>query len=204
MISILCLTLALGAADAAPKDLVTFSATLGAGGIQVGQTYTVNVTAQVNPRSGYSLAGRRGGIPMVLQMKAPASIELTQANVKRGEHLRPPYEVTVDGGSRQVQFRVKSAPKPGDALVINLVGYVESADKKSAWMIRRRGSVEIKPGAKLVEEPATKSDWQENSTLAIGDEAPAFSLPDKDNKRHGLAKFKGKKNVLVFTYRAFW
>ena len=203
MISILCLTLALGAADAAPKDLVTFSATLGAGTIQVGQTYTVNVTAQVNSRSGYSLAGRRP-IPMVLQMKAPASIELTQARVTRGEHLRPPYEVTVDDGRRAIRFRVKSAPKPGDALVINLVGYVESVDKKSAWMIRRRGTIEIKPGAKLVEEPATRSDWQESSTLAIGDDAAAFNLPDKDGKRHGLRKFKGKKNVLVITYRAFW
>ena len=203
MISTLCLALALGAAGAAPKDLVTFSATLGAGHIQVGQTYTVDVTAQVNPRSGYSLAGRRP-IPMVLQMKAPASIELTPANVKGGEHLRPPYEVTVDGGRRQVRFRVKSAPKPGDALVINLVGYVESADKKNAWMIRRRGTIKIKPGARLVEEPATRSDWQESSTLAIGDDAPAFSLPDKDGKRHGLSQFKGKKNVLVVTYRANW
>lgn len=36
--------------------------------------------------------------------------------------------------------------------------------------------------------------------LAVGDRAPAFTLPDQSGKKISLADFKGRKNVVLFFY----
>ena len=206
MITTLCWTLALGAAgpgwdgDVAPKDVVTFSASLSAERIEVGQTYTIDVVARPNP--GYHLAGPP--VPLLLQMDVPASIELTPAKVKKGEHIRAPYEVTVEDGRRQVEFRVKSPLGPDDAVLINLVGYVETTAKDQAWLVRRRGRVAIRPGATLIPERADRNDWHDTANLTIGARAVPFKLPDKDGRIYDLEQHLGRKNIILITYRAFW
>ena len=211
MITTLCWTLALGATgrggegDVAPKDIVTFSASLPAERIEVGGTYTIDVIAEANEAKGYRLAGlTRKPVPFLLQMKVPASIELTPAKVQKGEHIRAPHEVPVENGRRQVEFRVKSPVGPDDAVVINLVGYVETAAKDQAWLVRRRGQVTIRPGATLIPEPADRNDWHDASNLTIGARAVPFKLPDKDGKIYDLEQDLGRKNIILITYRAFW
>lgn len=202
----MCWTLALGAAgpgwdgDVAPKDIVTFSASLSAERIEVGQTYTIDVVARPNP--GYHIAGKP--VPLLLQMDVPASIELTPAKVQKGEHIQAPYEVTVEDGRRQVEFRVKSPVGPDDTVLINLVGYVASTAKDQAWLVRRRGRVAIRPGAKLILERANRNDWHDDTNLTIGDRAVPFKLPDKDGKIYDLEEHLGRKNIILITYRAFW
>ena len=54
-----------------------------------------------------------------------------------------------------------------------------------------------------------KAAWYErqgapSDVLQIGDRADAFTLARADGTTISLADYKGKKNVLITTYRAFW
>ena len=49
------------------------------------------------------------------------------------------------------------------------------------------------------------SRWgTDRELLEIGGRLPAISLPRADGTAVDLAAFRGRKNVLVTTYRAFW
>ncbi len=48
------------------------------------------------------------------------------------------------------------------------------------------------------------SKWGKNQLLKIGDKAAAFMLPRADGEKVGLKQYRGKKNVIVTTYRAHW
>ena len=177
-------------------------ATLKAGALTVGQEYVIEVSATPDAGQGFRFTGRRS-VPPLLQLKVPASVRVPQAGRSR-DYMRPPYEMQLRNGQGQVRFTLASAPKPGDAIVLNFTAYIESGDKKHTWLVRKRGQVALKPGAKLEPLPVGRGAWQDMSTLALGDEAVSFKLPDKDGNVLDLNTYLGKKNVVLLTSRAHW
>ena len=79
------------------------------------------------------------------------------------------------------------------------LGALESADLKegrSMSMISRRAAI-LAGAAAVVAGRAV-------GALAVGDEAPDFTLPGSDGSKATLSSFKGKKNiVLAFFPKAF-
>lgn len=208
MYTTLCSVLLTGAAwaatpgDRAPDNAVQFTAVLKADALTVGQEYVLEVSATPDAAQGFSFTGRRSVAP-ILQLKVSDSVRVSGPGRSR-DYLRPPYELQLPGGKGQVRFTLTSAPKPRDAILLNFAGYIQSADKKHTWLVRKRGMVALKPGATLEALPAGRGEWQDASTLALGDKAVAFKLPDKDGKVLDLNTYLGKKNIILLTYRAHW
>lgn len=192
---------AASAGDVAPKNAVKLTAKLTADSLVVGQEYVLEVVAEPNAEKGYAFTGKRTPEP-ILQLRVPGCIE--RAKTRNREFLRSPYELKLDGGRGQVRFTLASKPSPGDAIILSLTCYVETDEKGSARLVRRRGRIALKPGAWLTPVPIGRGDWQETSTFALGDQASSFKLPDKDGKILDLDDYLGKKNVLLVMYRAFW
>ena len=84
-----------------------------------------------------------------------------------------------------------------------MLAYLTSKDG-GAWFVRRRFALPLEPGAVARSVPATRSDWGESDLLQLGDQAPDFELPRADGTTVALSSFKGRKNVVITTYRAFW
>jgi hypothetical protein len=62
----------------------------------------------------------------------------------------------------------------------------------------------LKPYAKGKAVGAAPSTWGWHKSLQLGDPATPFTLPRADGTKVNLADYRGKKNVIVTTYRAFW
>ena len=80
-------------------------------------------------------------------MRVPDCV--TRAKTDNKEYLRSPFELKLDDGQAKIRFTLASQPKPGDTIVLNLTCYVETDEKGSARLVRRRGRVALKPGARL-------------------------------------------------------
>ena len=87
---------------------------------------------------------------------------------------------------------------------LNVTGYVSARDGRKGFL-RRRLELPLVAGASALEVDSRKSTWGvDQSVLQIGDVAPDFRLPRADGSKVSLGRFRGKKNVVVTTYRAFW
>lgn len=188
-----------------PDESVQFSAKIQADEIRRGGSY--HVAVDVAFADGVSPGD--AGIPApILQIDAPACVRLSGREVKtyrqlaENEFLQEPYERLVTKDRTRVRFRVTRDPQETDRLYLNLLAYVDGPDGQR--FVRRRLEVPLTPGAEGRSVPPTASRWGTEDLLQIGDEAPDFSLPKGDGSTVTLSKFRGKKNVIVTTYRAHW
>lgn len=135
-----------------------------------------------------------GGPPE--QLETPPDFQAT--------FLRRPYGRLLFEKETRVPFRVERKPRADEHLEMTLVTYLEGDQPQDARFIRKRYRLPLVQGAKAMEVDATNSRWGIHETLAIGDQAPDFDLPSYDGSRLRLSEFRGKKNVIIVTYRAFW
>ncbi len=189
-----------------PDDAVTVSARLDAPSLSVGQKY--EIILDVKFKKGWS-GGRAGIKAPILQIDVPPSVKLTgkvlesYRELSRNEFLQEPFERLAKKRRERIGFELIKEPKPGEAFGLSFLSYAsESPD--DAWFIRRRLSLPVAPKATSTPDSAANSRWGQSDVLQIGDEAPDFALPRADGSTVTLAQFRGKKNVIITTYRAHW
>lgn len=194
------------AAGPLPDDVVTVSARIEAESLSVGQTY--EIILDVKFKDGWS--GRRAGIKApILQIDVPPSVKLigkvlkTYRELSRNEFLQEPFERLAKKRRERISFELIKKPKRGEKFGLSILSYA-SESPNDAWFIRRRLSLPVAAKATSQPDSSTKSQWGEEDLLQIGDEAPNFELPRADGTTVTLAQFRGKKNVLLSTYRAHW
>jgi hypothetical protein len=196
-----------GAAPPTPAPLHV-EATLPAETLAVGEAY--DAALRVTLDDGWSAA--TAGIPApILQIDVPACVELEgkvlteRRELAKNEFLDAPFERMLETGDNAIRFRLVSQPQAGDVIALNVVAYVREGDDEEAWFIRRRLHLPVEAGATAVEADAGDTTWGgERDTLHVGDAADAFTLPRADGSTISLGDYRGKKNVIVTTYRAFW
>ncbi|MFQ5501843.1 MAG: hypothetical protein ACE5EQ_06025 [Phycisphaerae bacterium] len=190
-----------------PDDVVTVSATLQADRLEIGQSYSFVVEARF--KDGWSASD--SGIPKpFLQIKTPPSVQLdgkvlkTQRELSKNEYLREPFERLMQGNETTVRFTLVDEPGEDERIALNIIAYASDDPANDAWFIRKRMELPVRPGATAELINATESDWGTGDELQIGDQAELFELPRADGSKVSLEQYRGKKNVLVTTYRAFW
>ena len=192
---------------APPSNVVRVSAKIAADALEVGQTYELVIS--VNLRPGWS-ASDSGIAQPLLQISLPDSVEPTQPvmtsyqQLSQNEFLSAPFERMVTGKTERVEFKLLRQPSPEDRIAFSILAYVGQKDSDDAWFVRKRYEVAIEPGAKARKASTDVSDWGIGDELQIGDKAAAFELPQADGSIVSLAKYLGKKNIVITTYRAFW
>ncbi len=186
---------------------VKVSATLPADTLEVGKSYEFLVDVEF-PKG---VSPGDAGIPAaLLQVQVPPSAKLTgevlteHKDLARNEFLQAPFERTVEEYPARIAFKLTKKPAEGEAFHLNVMAYTLKKSKKSAKFLRRRLALPLKPGATAKEVEATPSDWGGDKHLQLGDKAEDFDLPSADDTTASLAQFRGKKNVIVTTYRAHW
>ncbi len=202
---LLCWTLVGG--TVALDEVVTVSAVIQADALEVGVRYNIELNVEV--RKGWSASG--AGIPAPLvQIKVPASAQLVgkvltgRRALSRNEYLRAPFERQLDAKATKIPFTLKRKPNAEDHFVLNVLAYVSTADKASSRFVRRRLRIPLTPNAVAEQLPPDSSDWGVTDHLQIGEAAAPFTLPRADGSTVSLARFLGKQNVVVTTYRAHW
>jgi len=186
-----------------PEDAITLSARIEARELAVGQEYEAVLAFAF--REGWSGAGISAPI---LQIDVPKGLELTgpvlteYADLAKNEFLQAPFERLLKASPTRIGFRIVKEPAAGATLYLNVLAYAGEGD--DAWFLRRRVALPIVPGATAAAVPADRSDWGVEKVLQIGDRAAPFTLPRADESKVSLEKLRGKKNVLVTTYRAHW
>lgn len=197
-------------AGAAPPDSQTLavSATLGPEPLLAGSEGAIAVELVL--AEGWSAAD--AGIPRpLLQIEVPDSVELTGkrietfAELARNDFINEPYERVLEIGSGTIGFKLSSEPEQGDVIALNVLSYLREGDSDEAYFLRQRLHLPLKSGAEATPADAAVSTWSgSESGLQIGAEATDFQLPRADGTTVSLSDFKGKSNVIVTTYRAFW
>lgn len=188
-----------------PEGAVRISAEMGKRPLKVGGQSSFKVSATFAPE----LSATEAGIPHpIVQFDVPEGLELTGPKPKdfrafaKDEFLSKPYEMLLERREQGVRFKIaKELPKDA-AIGINLIAYVKNGDDTA--FVRRRVELPIVAGAVARPAQADTSKWGDFQTLHIGDEAPDFSLPQHTGEKITLSDFRGKKNVVVTTYRAHW
>ncbi len=175
--------------------------------IQSGQELELIVGLRVADGWSASIEGSPG---VLIQIDTPDGVELLGDRVTefgqlaRANFLELPWEREVEAGETVVPFSIGGDVASGATLGISAVVYLADADGEN-WFVRRRVELPISAGAsESADSQASASDWGENGTLAVGDEAQAFVLPRADGSEVDLSEHLGKNNVIVTTYRAFW
>jgi len=191
----------LGAAD------IEVSAKIGASALTVGGEYALVV--DVSLPEGVSAA--KAGLPApLLQLDVPACVALSGEHLTkyeqlaRNEFLEAPFEQMLDSEETSIGFKLVATPSASDAISVNVIAYATDSSGDSLRFIRKRLRLPVAPNATATPVAADRSRWGTNKTLAIGDTAADFSLPKLTGGSASLAKFRGKKNVIVTTYRAHW
>jgi len=199
-------------------ETLTIKASIKEDALVVGETYAVRLDVLVPDEWSTS----EGGIPKpLLQIDVPGSVALegrvldTQRALSRNEFLEQPYERQISPGPNMISFTLTGEPKPEDAIGLNVIAYV-NAEGKPPRFYRRRVEVPVKAGASAESgERSNVSNWgpvaawstDERTAghgVQIGEQAPDFTLPRADGSTVTLSDYRGDKNVIVTTYRAFW
>lgn len=190
-----------------PENVVHVSAQVDADALSVGSEYKIVFDAHF--KDGWS--GGMAGIPApFLQIEVPTSVELTGRVLKtykelsRNEFIEEPFERLVRETPLEIGFKVIKEPDANEPFGLNFVSYASPASGDDAYFVRRRLSLPIAPNASAELVEPTRSNWGPEGLLQIGDKAAPFSLPRADGSKVSLGQYRGKKNVIVMTYRAHW
>lgn len=174
--------------------------------LEVGGEYEFVISADF----GESLSASEAGIPApILQIAVPKSVKLlgkelkTYAELKQNEFLEEPYERLLKNLPATIRFKLVRKPKRDDHFSLNFLAYTTGASS-DAGFLRRRLILPVAPNATSSVADSSPSDWGKTKTLQIGDKAKNFKLTDADGHKIVLKDYKGEKNVIVTTYRAFW
>lgn len=194
-------------AGAASDDSVRVSATISAAALEVGKEYELVVNVEVGEDGSASSAG----IPSpLLQILVPASVELvgkelkTRQELSQNEFLQAPFERALSELPAKIPFKIIKEPAGEDAFYLNVLAYVTPSKDAPATFLRRRLSLPVSANATSSEVSPTLSDWGKSKALQIGDKAGGFKLRSAAGGKVSLKSFRGKKNVVVSTYRAHW
>lgn len=206
MLSTLIMASCLAMSEPAPST-VQIAASLAADELTVGQTYQIDLSLKL--AAGWSAS--KSGIPQAfLQIDVPDSVKLEGKvltefrELANNEYVREPFERMIDPGQTEIGFTLISEPEPGDSLSLNIIAYIKSEDGDANYYIRRRLDLPLQPGAKAKEADATDTAWGSHDTLVVGEKADDFTLPQIGGSSISLADYRGKKNVIITTYRAHW
>lgn len=186
---------------------VQIDASLATDKLTVGQTYQIDLTLTL--AEGWTAS--KSGIPQAfLQIDVPDSVKLEGKvltefrELANNEYVREPFERLIDPGKTEIGFTLISEPDSGDSLSLNIIAYIKSEDGDDNYFIRRRLELPLHPGAKAMETDATDTAWGIHDTLVVGEMADEFTLPQYGGSSISLADYRGKKNVIITTYRAHW
>lgn len=199
-------------------ETLTVRASINEDNLTVGETYAVRLDILVPDEWSTS----EGGIPKpLLQIDVPESVTLegrvldTHRAQSRNEFMEQPFERQISPGSSMISFTLTSDPAPNDVIGLNVIAYVNEGGKPPRFY-RRRVEVPVKPGASAESsEPSNVSEWGPVSAwdtdertaghgVQIGEQAPDFTLPRADASTVTLSDYRGDKNIIVTTYRAYW
>lgn len=190
-----------------PDDAVAFTATIPAESLEVDESYAIMLHVEL----GEGLSVSQAGVPkMLVQLDIPKGLKLlgkeykSQAELAKNEYLEEPYERLIEPGDSEITFKLTRQPKSNAEIGINLVAYASVNGGDDAHFIRRTLGLPVKGGAVGAVPSNPSSKWGRNKTHRIGDKAAGFVLPSADGKKVSLKKYRGKKNVIVTTYRAHW
>lgn len=206
MVQLMGLAVLLLGADSA-EEAVQVSARLVGSSLEVGGHYEIELGFDVS--EGWS-ASESGMAHAILQIDVPKSVKLDgevlkgQKELSKNEYLQAPYERLIEENPTRVGFRVKREPEAGERFRFNVLAYVSREGEEDSWLVRRRLELDLSGQAEGVVVSAERSDWGRGRLLQIGDKASAFTLPRADGSKVSLRGFRGKKNVVVSTYRAHW
>lgn len=190
-----------------PEDAISVSVRIEAEELKVGEEYEAVLTFEF--KDGWSGAGAGISAP-ILQIEVPKGIELTgrvlteYADLAKNEFLQAPFERLLKESPAKIGFKVVKPPSEDTAFGLSLLAYAGSSSGDDAWFLRRRLTLPVAPGATATPVAAESSDWGVEKVLQIGDRATPFTLPRADGSKVSLGKLRGKKNVIVTTYRAHW
>ncbi len=194
-------------AAATPDGAFSVSATIDAGSLVTGQEYDIVIDWKV--AEGLSPGG--AGVPApILQIDAPRAIQLSgkvlrdHRELAQNEFLQAPYERLLKESPARIGFKLRKEPGSDDSIGLNILAYIGYGESGEARFVRRRLELRLAPNATATPAESTNSKWGKNQLLEIGDKAATFRLPRADGEKVGLQQYRGKKNVLVTTYRAHW
>lgn len=205
-----------GTADAGqpPPEAVTWTAKLPDEPLEIGKPYRIEVRVSLSPKQGLSLYGPDPDAAFIVQVDAPDCVRLIAEDPDRPWDT--PYERAVMGGVAYVDFKLRSKPRPGDMIALNLCGYIEHKTEKRVtdergthveksgdeWFIRQRGNLLLERGAELRLTDAGRSRWGDREDrLDIGDTVEPFTLPDVTGTEHDLRDYIGSYYLILAFYR---
>ena len=153
----------------------------------------------------------QAGLPgAILQIEAPAAVTLEgkvltdPRELARNEFLIAPFERLIQPGQTTINLTLTQAPGDADRIALNVISYLRHQDTKPIFR-RQRFELGLTANAEAQPVLATRSDWGgPHGGLDIGNRATPFELPRADGTTVALESYRGRRNVLVTTYRAFW
>ena len=124
-------------ATSVPEDLVTVSARIEAGELEVGRD--LDIVVEIAFKESYS--GSAAGIPgAILQIDVPSSAQLsgrvlkTRKEQSRNEYLQEPFERLIKETPASVEFTLLKSPAAGEQFGISVLAYVGSEDGEDVWI----------------------------------------------------------------------
>lgn len=192
-----------------PGKLPILSASLADKPLQVGGSYDITINLRLPEGWSASVAGLPNAI-LQIEVADGAELEgqvLTEyKELAANEFIQAPFERLVEAGETNIPFTLRKEPSGGARFGLNLTAYIRHGDDADAYFIRTRVDLPLSAGAVSEVVDSAVTDWgaEPEATLQVGDVADPFTLPRADGSLISLADFKGEKNVLVTTYRAFW
>jgi len=203
-----------GAPDLGVSAPIAATATIRSDALEPGETYAIRLRLKLpgDPNVKVMQSGRGAIRAPLLLIDAPESIELLDAEPadqsrqgkSQANFLRMPYGRRIIKDITRVDFRLLKEPGPEETIGLNIVTYLDGDGAASAQFVRERIELPLKPKARAKARRSDDSRWGPDDGLDIGDAAPGFELPQDEETVVSLESFRGKKHVIVTTYRAFW
>ncbi len=187
-----------------PADVLKVSAQVDAPSQAIGSPAELRIEIEI--ADGWELAPEAP--PPLTQIATNPAIRLDgpeQHSAKTG-FLRQPYEEMRESLKRKHKLFFTREPEADDRVAFNVQAYVRKVGTETAYHVRRRVSAPLSGKGETTVSADGPWTWgaAENPLLKIGDTAPAFSLKSANGSTTSLSDFKGKKNVVIAYYRAFW
>ena len=152
----------------------------------------------------------QAGLPKLrLQLDLPDGLTpkgevVTGRQLMRTGFVREPWERLVEPGTTLIELTLAGTPAPDARIGVNVTGYLRADGAEDAWFVRRRVELPALHGATSSVVATPRSDWGPGDAVQIGEPAPDIRLPRADGSEVTLSSFRGRKNVVITTYRAHW